>query len=347
MTYLDKYRYDFPEKLVAHEPASPRDSARMFVYECFKDEITHTQVSDLASFLPPESLLVVNDTKVVPARINTKNSIGLDVELLLLLDQGIASDNTLRALVRGGLKVGEVLQYHDLSFTVLTNHEKSQLLKLNDTKDRLLTLVNSGGTTPLPPYIETMKDEDWRREHYQTVFAQSSPSVAAPTASLHFTDFLIQNLLNHGHDFASVTLQVGLGTFEPITEETFDHNQLHSENYHISKDTSMKIKQASDTKRKILAIGTTVVRTLESAKAELVTPKEVYGRTNIFIKPPYHFTYPDILLTNFHVPRSSLMCLVEAFLQSKGVKRSLVDLYKIAIAKEYRFFSFGDAMLII
>jgi S-adenosylmethionine:tRNA ribosyltransferase-isomerase len=230
------------------------------------------------------------------------------------------------------------------------------LLRSPLSQAELHALLVEAGETPLPPYITSTAAEQLKREQYQSMFAKNVPSVAAPTASLHFTSELVQVLAKQGSSFANVTLQVGLGTFAPVFEEHFEAKRLHREQYVIPQATIASITEALSAAQPIMAVGTTVVRTLEAAKEYLalsggansrLSDREVSGSTELFIYPPYDFTYPDILLTNFHVSRSSLMCLVQAYLDHKGAKRPLTELYQLAIDERMRFYSFGDAMLIL
>ena len=345
MSSLDIYDYNLPPELIAHAPAWPRDSARLMVYDTKTDIVSFCTIRDLFEKIP-SSLIVVNDTKVLPARIAGEHK-DESIELLVLVDQGFSSDGMVRALVNRRVRSGEQVLVNGVTFTVIEDHEKSMLLRANTGKRQLLQLLHDAGETPLPPYISSEFDEEQRRVQYQSMFAVKAPSVAAPTASLHFTPELVRRLTDNGSEFASVTLQVGLGTFAPVFEEHFESRQLHTERYVVPRRTANAIAATSRALRPVLAVGTTVVRTLEAAKRSLATGRESSGVTDLFIYPPHHFTYPDLLMTNFHVPRSSLMCLVEAYLQHKGAKSSLVELYQLAIAERLRFYSFGDAMLIL
>lgn len=344
MSLLDQFGYELPEELIAHQPAEPRDSARLFVYDTAKDEVSFARVADLPGVVPP-SLVVFNDTTVVPARVNGETA-GRPIGLLMLVDQGVGENGTVRALVDRGVKVGQEIFTLGETFVVLENHEKSMLLRSSLVKEELYARLREEGATPLPPYIHSAAGEGERRRQYQTMFAKEGPSVAAPTASLHFTPELKAKLEARGSVFVPVTLQVGLGTFEPVYPEHFESKKLHSEHFFVPEATAKEVAAARQASRPVTAIGTTVVRTLESAKDSLAKGEGTYGSTNIFIFPPYQFTYPDVLMTNFHVPKSSLLCLVQAFLEHKSAKRHVIDLYKIAIEEKFRFFSFGDAMLI-
>lgn len=346
MSFLDEYNYDLPEELIAHEPVEPRDSARLFVYHTDRDEVEFRTVSDLPTLLP-NAHFVVNDTKVLPARLQGVGSDGKPVELLVLVDQGFGVQGEVRALVNRYTPIGEVIVVDDSTFTVIENKEKSMVMRFSGGEDQLRALLLRQGETPLPPYINSPVDEADRRTQYQTTFAKESPSVAAPTASLHFTPELLMSLIATGVIVSPVTLQVGLGTFAPIFADNFENDSLHTEYFSISATTATAITKSKAVGEPVVAVGTTVMRALESGKVSIKDGEGIAGATDIFIYPPYTFSVPDALMTNFHVPKSSLMCLVEAFLQHKGARRSLVELYQIAIGERFRFYSFGDSMLIL
>ncbi len=346
MVNLDDYHYVLPPELIAHEPASPRESAKLLVYHTATDTIEHRHIYDLPSLIARVHL-VTNDTTVLPARVQGIHEDGTAIELLILVDQGVGDDGTVPALVNRGVKVGEKVRVGSLTFIVLDNREKAMKMRVQEGKEALLSYLTQYGETPLPPYIDSQASEATKRLQYQTVFAEGEASVAAPTASLHFTNDLLTKLTAAGVTISPVTLQVGLGTFAPIFPEHFASGKLHEEHYFVSEASAKAIQTSKVSGRKVLAVGTTMVRTLESAKVSVMAGQGSYGTTDLFIYPPYTFTVPDMLMTNFHVPRSSLMCLVEAFIAHKGSSRRLVSIYEEAIYKHYRFYSFGDAMLIM
>ncbi len=346
MENLDDYHYVLPLELIAHEPASPRESAKLLVYHTATDTIEHRHIYDLPSLIARVHL-VTNDTTVLPARVQGIHEDGTAIELLILVDQGVGEDGTVPALVNRGVKVGEKVRVGTLTFIVLDNREKAMKMRVQEGKEALLSYLTQYGETPLPPYIDSQASEATKRLQYQTVFAEGEASVAAPTASLHFTNDLLTKLTAAGVTISPVTLQVGLGTFAPIFPEHFASGKLHEEHYFVSEASAKAIQTSKVSGRKVLAVGTTMVRTLESAKVSVMAGQGSYGTTDLFIYPPYTFTVPDMLMTNFHVPRSSLMCLVEAFIAHKGSSRRLVSIYEEAIYKHYRFYSFGDAMLIM
>ncbi len=346
MNDLDEFSYSISERHIATTPAEPRESAKLFVYYTSRNKVEHLTVADLPNLIP-QSLMVINDTKVLPARLFGKTTAGESIEILVLVDLGITNEGLVRALVNRRVRTGDTIFVDNQTFVVVEDYEKSMLLRFEAGRERLLSLLNDVGNTPLPPYIKTDVSEAQKRNQYQTIFANKAPSVAAPTASLHFTPTLLQNLKQAQVEIATTTLQVGLGTFAPIFAENFESKKLHTEHYAVPKETATLISGAKASSRLVVAVGTTVCRTLESAKIAVLKGEGKNGETDIFIFPPYHFTIPDVLMTNFHVPKSSLMCLVQAFIEDKGSKRKLVDLYKEAIEHNYRFYSFGDAMLIV
>lgn len=342
---LDDYVYALPNDLIASEPFSPREQARLLVYHRAAGLIEHKKVADLPTIIK-EGLFVVNNTKVLPARLyGTHNH--ESIELLVLVDQGFGSGNEVRALVNRRVRTGEVINVDKYTFKVIDDKDKSMLLHFSGSEVELYKLLDKAGETPLPPYIKSSSSEAQKRQQYQTTFAKEQPSVAAPTASLHFSDKLVSDLKESGNEFAEVTLQVGLGTFAPIFEENFKSKTLHKERYQITQETSRKIKAAKANGKKVVTIGTTVTRTTEAAIAAIKEGRAQSGNTDIFIFPPYKFQIADHLLTNFHVPKSSLMCLVDAFLKDGQSKHGILDIYKEAINERYRFYSFGDAMLIL
>ncbi len=348
MSILDTYHYTLPAELVASHPVEPRDRARLLVYDTKHDHISVATFRELPAYLPPASLLVFNNTKVVPARLSVSADRGDVLELLLLIDEGIQEGGFVHGLVSRFVAIGEVLSVGGVNFVVRDNREKWMKLETRASYEALLRLLEAYGTTPIPPYIKgILPEEAVLRSEYQSVFATRAASVAAPTASLHFTHELLAALKSAHHTTTEVTLHVGLGTFAPVGPENLEQKRLHLERYQVNQVTSSVIKSARDTSKPIVAVGTTVVRTLESARERLLKGEPASGATDLFIMPPYQFTIPDALVTNFHVPRSSLMCMVDAFLQHKRSSRSLLWLYEYAIAEKFRFYSFGDGMLIL
>lgn len=340
---LNKYNYFLPKNLIAEKPAAIRDHSRLFVYNTKEDKITFDYFYNLNLYLPSPSLIVFNTTKVLKARLYLKKETGGKLEALFLLDQ-LKEDNLFPFISNRKLKIGEKLYLENGKyFGEILNQEKNIFfLKFDFKKNVFLKLLNKYGKTPIPKYIKnTPLSEKELNLKYQSIFAKHPASIAAPTASLHFTKRVLKKLSSKGIKKAEITLNVGLGTFAPLKEENFLNNKLHQEFFNISSQAVKKIITAKKKKEPIIAVGTTTVRALESfARGKI-------NATDLFIYPPFEFKIVDILITNFHLPKSSLLLLVDAFLKYKKSKRDIVDLYKIAIEEKFRFYSFGDAMLIL
>ncbi|MFA6039387.1 MAG: tRNA preQ1(34) S-adenosylmethionine ribosyltransferase-isomerase QueA [Candidatus Peribacteraceae bacterium] len=346
---LGLYDFHCPRERIAQAPADPRDSARLLVYDRRTGGTADAVFRDIGGVLPPRSLLVFNETKVIPAKLTLWRITGGMVSLLILGRTG----ELLRALADKKLRIGEQLSLPaGHTFTVDGSDGREWLLLPTFPAERWIDACEEIGEMPLPPYIkETPLSPAEQRREYQSVFARNTGSIAAPTASLHFTERLLGKLQKSGHDTAFVTLHVHLGTFAPLTEEQWKKGSLHREEYAIHPGTVQLIEQAKREKRPVIAVGTTVVRTLESASdanGHIVKPS---GHTNLFIKEGYKFRLVDGLITNFHVPKSSLLMLVSAFASPKGApfggRSKILDLYRHALEGEYRFFSFGDGMMIL
>jgi S-adenosylmethionine:tRNA ribosyltransferase-isomerase len=342
---LSNYNYDLPPRLIAEVAAVPRDSSKLFVYNTQTNEIIHSQFDQLFSFLDLDTTVVLNKTKVMPAKLILNRITGGKVEVLILLNE--STKDGVVTLIKQEARDGEIFYLNkEIVLRVLKKVGPKYIVTwLNPTS--ILDFMKKYGTTPLPPYIKTnTQSEQTKRESYQSVFATESAkyySVAAPTASLHFTDLLLQTLKSN-FAVAEVELAIGMGTFGLLKPHHFETKSLHTEWVSMQETELNKLESST----KILAVGTTTIRTLESlSKLKKGLEGEKSGWTDLFITPPYNFKYATSLLTNFHVPESSLMLMVEAFLQYKGAKKSLVELYKIAIEQEYRFYSLGDAMLIL
>ncbi|MDD5083623.1 MAG: tRNA preQ1(34) S-adenosylmethionine ribosyltransferase-isomerase QueA [Candidatus Moranbacteria bacterium] len=365
MIDLEKYNYDLPEGLIRKQGIEPRDSARLFVYDTKTDTVTHAVFSELPKFLPTDSVMVLNNTKVVPARLFLKKETGGKIEVFVLANEidlhACDAETEIPVLVDRKCMVGWKIYFPNKDyFEVARQEENKFFVKLHSEKN-LEELLKQYGETPIPHYLEDTKaqprvglqatlygneNEVILRKRYQTIFAEGGASVAAPTASLHFTEQVFLDLNAKGVEFSEVTLDVGMGTFAPLKDEHFLSGKLHSEKIAVSEEAAEIVNRAKNEHRQVIAVGTTAMRTLEScAKDERVQP--LIKNTDIFIYPPYHFQIADILLTNFHVPKSSLMLLVDAFLADKQAKRNIMDLYAIAIEENYAFYSFGDSMLIL
>ncbi len=337
---LAQYDYSFPEQLIAQQPASPRDSARLLAYNRRTKRTQFSTFADLPSFLPKNTVLVFNDTKVIPARFTVTKPTGGKAKLLYLATEG----KELRVMADRKLTIGSRLTLAPkLSFAVSRQKEKYYYLLPSFPLERLYSILDRYGTTPIPPYIKhATLSEKKLRTSYQTVFAQAKGSVAAPTASLHFTQRLLTDLKKRGIRIVFVTLHVNIGTFAPLTEEHLATERLHEEYYEIAPKTAAIISAAKKAGDPVIAVGTTSARTLESAADRSGSIIAGSGTTDLFIRPPHTFRCISGLITNFHVPRSSLMMLVSAFIGRK----TLLNLYRSAIRKRFRLFSFGDGMLL-
>lgn len=335
------FDYYLPEEQIAQTPAEPRDSSRLLVYDREKDEIYHKHFYDIVDFLKDGDVLVRNNTKVLPARIFAYTENGGKVEVLLLKRFNLTD---WEVLVKPGKKarIGAKLTVsQELSLVVTDIFEESGSRKVTFNFDGVFEdVISRIGEMPLPPYItEKLKD----KERYQTVYAKVDGSAAAPTAGLHFTDALFEKIKAKGVEVVDVLLHVGLGTFRPVKVDNVLEHHMHSEYYEIGEEAAERINKAKKEGRRIIAVGTTSVRTLESAADENGFVKPIKGNTEIFIYPPYKFKCVDALITNFHLPKSTLIMLVA----SLTGREKILDIYKTAVEEKYRFFSFGDAMLIV
>jgi S-adenosylmethionine:tRNA ribosyltransferase-isomerase len=336
---LNSYDYPIDQSSIALTPASPRDSAKLLVYTRATDSMQESTFAHIAEYIPKNALLVFNDTKVIPARVYATLPTGGKIEILCtqFLQNGIA-----RALMNKRQEVGTVLSIGTYSIHVVDATEKEYTIRIEGTtwKD----LLDEYGTIPIPPYLkQTPMSESELRAEYQTIFAAHDGSVAAPTASLHFTDTVFASLHDRGIEYTFVTLHVNLGTFAPLTEEHISHNALHTEEYVVSLEAQEIIQKALDENRPIIAVGTTALRTLETITSFNKKITSTRGTTSIFIHDDYTFKAITGLITNFHVPKSSLMMLVASLIG----REKLLELYAYALKHNYRFFSFGDGMLIL
>ncbi len=334
------FYYDLPEDLIAQTPADPRDSSRLLVYDRGSDTVRHEVFKNVTDYLNAGDVLVINNTRVLPARLCAHTENGGAVEVLLLKRYNA---DTWEVLVKPGKKCrkGKKLVISDeLSLTVedvTPSGERIVKFAYNGVFEEILDKL---GSMPLPPYIKAkLKDKN----RYQTVYAKTDGSAAAPTAGLHFTPELLQNLKAKGVLIAEVLLHVGLGTFRPVKEDIITNHEMHSEYYEVGAEAAEIINSAKREGRRIVAVGTTSVRTLESAADENGFLKPKKGETKIFIYPPYKFKCIDALITNFHLPESTLIMLVSAL----AGREKVLELYKTAVSEKYRFFSFGDAMMIL
>lgn len=339
---LDKFDYNLPTELIAQTPADKRDHSRLLVYN--NAQIEHKHFFDLPNYLQVGDVLVLNDSKVFPARLIGQKETGGKVEIFLLQEK---NNNTWECLI-GHTKsqIGLIVKFrNNLEAELIESLGESWLVKFNKSDKELKDIIYSIGNTPLPPYIKT-EDNNIIKQRYQTVYADKAGSVAAPTAGLHFTNELLDKLRKQGVQIEYVTLHVGMGTFAPVKTEDITEHKMHAEYYEVSDETWDNIQKAKKENRRIIAVGTTATRVLESTAKS----KKLSGWTDIFIYPGYKYKVVDSLITNFHLPKSTLLMLVSALLDNKGSVDGILELKRVyleAIDKQYRFYSFGDAMLII
>lgn len=338
---LSSYDYFLPPELIAQNPVIPRDSSRLLVIQG-ENSLKHHIFADLPQFLSAGDLLVVNNTRVIPARLYGKKSTGAQVEVLLVEE---TDDNCWLALVKPGKRfsLGSEIYFGDglLKATVVDKDEATggRYLQFSWQGDSFWHLLEKVGEIPFPPYVT---ESEANPQQYQTVYAQKQGAIASPTAGLHFTEGLFEQLKAKGINKTEVTLHVGIGTFRPVEVENIVNHDMHQEWIEIEEETVNLIKETKGRGNKVIAVGTTVVRTLEGVCKECGSLQAFEGKTNLFIYPGYQFQVIDGLITNFHLPKSSLLMLVSALI---GRER-LMKVYEEAIRKKYRFYSFGDAMLI-
>lgn len=329
--------YDLPEELIAQTPAEPRDSSRLMVYSRAEDKVTHAHFYDLPDFLKSGDLLVINNTKVIPARIFAHmDGRETTFEILLLRRLDYCRWECIMRPARKARK-GSVLRVSDeLTATVEDAGEYGVRTVKFDFDGVFEDILDRVGNMPLPPYIHEKLEDKTR---YNTVYSKTEGSAAAPTAGLHFTPELMERVREKGADFAEVLLHIGLGTFRPVKAERVTEHEMHSEHFELSTSAAEKINAAKREGRRVIAVGTTAVRVLESAADADGTVQPCTGETKIFIYPPYKFKCVDALITNFHLPESTLIMLVSALV---GREKTL-ELYNTAVKERYRFFSFGDS----
>ncbi len=339
---VEEFDYYLPEELIAQQPADIRDESRLMILHKNNGEVEHKNFKNIIDYLDEGDLLVLNNSKVIPARLfGQKVPTGTDIEVLLLNEK---EADTWEVLVRPGKRVKKGVKISFANGKLI-----GKTLEYTDFGGRIMKFYYSGdfdqlidelGELPLPPYITEELEEPGR---YQTVYAKERGSVAAPTAGLHFTAKLFESLKEKGVDIAYLTLHVGLGTFRPVKVDKIEDHKMHSEYYELNKETAEQINQKKKEGKKVVAVGTTATRTLESIISEKGQIEAAKGWTDIFIYPGYKFKVIDALITNFHLPKSTLMMLISAFVG----KDKVMSAYKVAVEERYRFFSLGDAMLII
>lgn len=338
---IKDYSYNLPQNLIADKPTSKRDHCRLLTLEKSTGKTNHLHFFDLIDLLGPNDVLVLNQSKVFPARLFGKKDTGGEIEVLLI--HQIKSD-TWQAISKPRPKVGrEILFDYDLVGKIIQSDSITGEIeiKFNYKNDKFFQILDKIGHTPIPPYIKSSQTEKQIRSEYQTVYAATVGSAAAPTAGLHFTKELLSKLKQKGVQIEYITLHVGLGTFQNLRPENLKNKTLHSEFYEIKPSVAKRLNQAKKDSKRIIAVGTTSVRTLESA-CDKNSLKFGKNSTQIFIYPGFKFKFVDALITNFHLPESSLLMLVSAF----SSRDKIFKAYQEAIKNKYRFFSFGDAMLI-
>ncbi len=335
------FSYHLPKEFIAQHPVSPRDSSRLMVYDRSRDQVEHMVFRDLPALLHPDDLLVLNQTRVIRARLFAKKiPTGGRVELLLLREVG---QDRWEAMVGGkGVKPGSRIQVEG-GPEAFVKEDLGRSLRLLQFSEPIEELIDQIGEVPLPPYIHEVLKQP---ERYQTIYARESGSAAAPTAGLHFTPELLAKIRDRGISIAEVTLHIGLDTFAPVHEQDPRDHHIHSEWCRLSPLVAEQINQTREKGGRIIAVGTTSVRTLEtaalhSADPSLIEPYE--GQTDLYILPGFEFQLVDCMLTNFHLPESTLLMMVSAFVG----REKILALYELAKQQKYRFYSFGDAMLIL
>ena len=339
---VEEFDYDLPESLIAQTPLKDRDQSRLLVLSKDTGELTHLHFRDVIHYFEPGDTLVLNDTRVMPARLfGLKEETGAKVEMLMLTR---IENNDWEVLLKPAkrIKVGNKLSFGEGKIIAECIEELDQggrIMRLH-YEGILEERLNELGEMPLPPYIKERLDDP---DRYQTVYAKESGSAAAPTAGLHFTDELLDEIRAKGINIAFITLHVGLGTFRPVSVEDINDHEMHSEYYQMTQETANLLNQTKKEGHRIISVGTTSTRTLETIRRDYNEFVAVSGWTDIFIYPGFTYKAIDGLITNFHLPKSTLVMLVSAF----SSRENILNAYKEAVKLEYRFFSFGDAMLII
>jgi len=345
---ISLFDYYLPKELIAQEPMEPRDHSRLLILDRKNQNIQHRYFYQILDYLTPNDVLVFNDTKVVPARVfGKKAKTGGKVEIVLIRPKGFNFFDFIHwpkewvIIGQPELKLSQKIQFSDtLDGEIIEKNDYERIIRFNLEGENLKQEIILLGQMPLPPYVTQPTSKSYGQ--YQTVYATKAGSVAAPTAGFHFTDTLLQQIEERGIEREFITLHVGLGTFLPVKEKEIENHQMHSEYFVLSPATAQKLNQAKTEGKRIISVGTTVVRVLENCLQEDGTLKANSGWTKLFIYPGYNFRFIDSLITNFHLPKSTLLMLVSAF-----AGRDLIfKAYEEAINTKYRFFSFGDAMFI-
>ena len=337
---IEEFDYHLPEELIAQTPLKKRDESRLMVLDKETGSIEHKHFFDILDYLNKDDVLVLNDTKVIPSRIyGHKVDTNAYIEVLLLKE---LENNTWETLVKPArrVKIGTVIKFSDKLSAECIKELDDGMRHFKMIYDGiLLEILNEIGNMPLPPYIHEKLEE---KNRYQTVYANHYGSAAAPTAGLHFTEELLSKIKEKGIEILKVTLHVGLGTFRPVQTDTIEEHHMHSEEYYISEEVAEKLNAAKQNGKRIVSVGTTSTRTLEANYMKYGKFTSVKEDTNIFLYPPYRLKAVDALITNFHLPKSTLIMLVSCI----STREDILNAYKVAVEEKYRFFSFGDAMFI-
>lgn len=357
---MDELDFVLPQERIATQPAEPRDASKLLVYRRAEDRVEHCHFYDLPELLSTGDLMVVNNTKVLPAKLMMKKQTGALIPGLFIQDSGNGQWQVMLRS-RGKVVEGDVLNTdppspYQMKLIARVPNEKGQWLVEITPADDVVKILAQIGHVPLPPYIEksrgavTPDQETQDRKRYQTVYAKENPheqgSLAAPTAGLHFTPTVLEKLRARQIDRAEVTLQVGLGTFLPVETETLEEHPMHTEHYFVPRETVRRLREQRTGGGRIVVVGTTATRTLEAAADQILAggaPADISAATQLLISPGYPLKLTDALITNFHLPRSTLLALVSALIPLARLK----EIYALAIREEYRFYSYGDAMLVL
>jgi S-adenosylmethionine:tRNA ribosyltransferase-isomerase len=341
------FDYRLPKNLIANSPAHPRDHSRLMIIDRKTGQINHCRFFEIENYLGPNDVLVLNKTKVFPARIFAKKITGGNIEILFLeeIKPGIWT-----TLTHPGVKAGTNIALNKFLFNAIGQEGVTAIIDTHLTKTVMMDVLRKYGHTPLPPYIDSKEKESDLRKEYQTIYAKTIGSVAAPTAGFHFTKRLLTKLKKKRVQIEYVTLHVGMGTFVPIKSKTLEEHKMHEEEFFADRKTFERLVGAKKSGKRIISVGTTSTRVLET-----ITSEKLSGSTNIFIYPPYKFKFVDALITNFHLPESTLLALISAFVSYPNTKEKFKDFgsslmgkaYLQAIKNKYRFYSFGDVCLII
>lgn len=337
---LSDFDFPFDPSLVATQPMIPRDRARLLCLDRMGQTLGHRHVADLPFLLDPGDLLVVNDTRVMAARIaGRKQPSGTVVEVLFVRDLG---EGVWEIMVKGSLHAGQVIEFDRQSRAIILKRDADGTQVKVESPIPVVQLLRESGQMPLPPYI---KRAPCREDHrwYQTLFAKQEGAIAAPTAGLHFTADLLSRLAERSIQVAAITLHVGPATFKPVTVERIEDHRMGAEYFEIDDEAARAIARTKQAGRRVVAVGTTVVRTLETAARETGAVAPMTGESRLFITPGFQFTVVDALMTNFHLPRTTLVMLVSAFAGTESMRNA----YAEAVRERYRFYSYGDAMLIL